>query len=118
MLLSVPSEILTRIILERLKSALDAKLREEQAGFRARISRKDQIATLRIIVEQSIEWQSTLYLNFVSFAKEFHSVDREGLYRLLRHYRVPVKVASVIATTYNNFSRSTSCAQQQANRCI
>ena len=34
MLLSVPSKILTRIILERLKKALDKTLREEQAGFR------------------------------------------------------------------------------------
>ena len=64
MLLSVPCKIQTRIILERLKSAQDAKLREEQDGYRTGRSCTDQIATLRIIVEQSIEWQSTLYLNF------------------------------------------------------
>ena len=51
MLLSVLSKILTRIILERVKIALDAKLRKEQADFR---SGRSYIA-LRITVEQSIE---------------------------------------------------------------
>ena len=34
MLLSVPSKVLSRIILERLKEMAETKLREEQAGFR------------------------------------------------------------------------------------
>ncbi len=55
MLLSVSSKILTGIILVRLKTVLDVKLRNEQAGFRSGRSCVDQIATLRIIVEQSIE---------------------------------------------------------------
>ncbi|CAH8631581.1 unnamed protein product, partial [Heterobilharzia americana] len=54
-LLSTPSKILSRIILERLRDALDSKLRPEQAGFRKYKSCADQIATLRIIIEQSIE---------------------------------------------------------------
>ena len=53
-LLSVSSKILTRIILERLKTALDVKLRNEQAGFRFGRSCVDQIATLTIIVKQSL----------------------------------------------------------------
>ena len=54
-LLNMASEVFWRVILERIKIALDEKLREEQAGFRAGRSCTDQIATLRIIVEQSIE---------------------------------------------------------------
>ena len=34
MLLSVPSKVLTRIILDRLKDAVEEKLRPEQAGIR------------------------------------------------------------------------------------
>ena len=69
MLLSIPSKILTRIILERLKKALDVTLREEQAGVRHDRSCTDHIATLRIIIEQSLEWQSPLYSVFVDFQK-------------------------------------------------
>ena len=35
MLLSVPGNVFSKIILERLKSAIDKKLRKNQAGFRA-----------------------------------------------------------------------------------
>ena len=85
MLLSVPSKILTRIILERLKRALDKTLREEQAGFRQDRSCTDHIATLRIIIEQSLEWQSPLYSVFVDFQKAFDSVDRNVIWRLMQH---------------------------------
>ena len=57
-LLSVPSKIFTRIILERIKEAVDNTVRKEQAGFRKNRSCIDHITTLRIIVEQSLEWQS------------------------------------------------------------
>ena len=69
-LLSLPSKAYTRLILERIRKALDAKLREEQAGFRHRtLSCTDQIATLRIIIEQSLEWQSPLYISSGDFKK-------------------------------------------------
>jgi len=55
-LLNMASKVFCRVILERIKAALDEKQREEQAGFRDGRSCTDQIATLRIIVEQSIEW--------------------------------------------------------------
>ena len=55
MLLSVPGKVLSRGILERLRTAVDDKLRDNQAGFRREKSCTGQIATLRIIVEQSIE---------------------------------------------------------------
>jgi hypothetical protein len=32
--LSVPGKVLNRILLERLKEAVDTKLRDQQAGFR------------------------------------------------------------------------------------
>ena len=89
MLLSVPSKVLTRIILERLKDAIDEQLRPEQAGFRKDKSCTDQIATLRIIIEQSLEWQSPLYMNFIDFQKAFDSIDRETIWKLLQHYGIP-----------------------------
>ena len=49
MLLSVPSNVLTRIILERLNDAVYKRLRPGQTGFRKDKSCIDQIATLRVI---------------------------------------------------------------------
>ena len=55
MLLTVTRKVLCKIILEKMKDALDSRLRDEQAGFRKERSCCDQIATMRIIVEQSLE---------------------------------------------------------------
>ena len=52
MLLSVPGKVLNRIMLERLKAAVDRKLRDHQAGFRQERSCIDQIATLSTVIEQ------------------------------------------------------------------
>jgi hypothetical protein len=104
MLLSIPSKVLTRIILERLKEALDKRLRSEQAGFRQDRSCTDHIATLRIIIEQSIEWQSPLYTTFVDFEKAFDSVDRETIWKLMQHYGIPPKLVSIIQQLYEDSS--------------
>lgn len=79
MLLSTPGKVLNHILLERLQKGVDEKLRENQAGFRKNRSCGDQIATLRIIIEQSIEWNSPVYVNFIDFEKAFDSVNKERL---------------------------------------
>ncbi|VDP23361.1 unnamed protein product [Schistosoma margrebowiei] len=56
----------------------------------------DRIATLRSIVEQSVEWNSSLYINFIDYEKAFDSVDRRTLWKLLRHYGVPEKIVNII----------------------
>ena len=103
-LLSVPGKVLNRINLERMKGTVDQTLREQQAGFRQDRSCTDQIATLRIIVEQSIEWNSSLYFNFVDYEKAFDSVDRETLWKVLRHYGVPKKLVNMIKNSYEGMS--------------
>ena len=64
-LLSIPGNMFNRVLLNRIKDAIDPQLHEQQAGFRKNRSCNDLIATLRIILEQSLEWNSPLYINFV-----------------------------------------------------
>ena len=102
MLLSIPGKVLTRIMLERLKTALDKRLRVEQAGFRQDRSCTDHIATMRIIIEQSLEWQTPLYTVFVDFQKAFDSVDRDVIWRLMYHYGFPPKFVAIIQQLYED----------------
>ena len=99
MLLSVPSKVLNRVLLERMKEAVDPKLRDQQAGSHRNRSRANQIASLHIILEQSLEWNSPLYINFIDYEKAFDSVDREMLWKLPRHYGVPEKIITLICCT-------------------
>ncbi|KAL5016141.1 hypothetical protein ScPMuIL_005730, partial [Solemya velum] len=72
-LLSIPGKVFNRVLLNRMKEAVDPQLRDQQAGFRKDRSCTDQIATLRIILEQSLEWNSPLYVNFIDYEKAFDS---------------------------------------------
>ena len=112
MLLSVPGKVLNRIILERMKDTVDTLLRDQQAGFRRNRSCADQIATLRIIVEQSSEWNSPTYINFIDYEKAFGSVDRETLWKLLAHYGVPSKIIRLIHGTYSGMNCKVAHAGQ------
>ena len=86
-----------------MKDALDGRLRDEQAGFCKERSCCDQIATLRIIVEQTLQWNTGLYMVFVDFEKAFGSIDREVLWKILRHYWVPEKIVRMICVFYDGF---------------
>ena len=103
-LLSIPSKVFNRVLLNRIKNAVDPMLRDQQAGFRTNRSCTDQIATLRIILEQSLEWNSPLYVNFVDYEKAFDSLDRQTLWRLLRHYGVPQKIVDIIRNSYEGMT--------------
>ncbi|CAH8471399.1 unnamed protein product [Schistosoma rodhaini] len=103
-LLSIPGKVFNRVLLNRMKDSVDAQLRDQQAGFRKDRSCTDQIATLRIIVEQSIEWNSSLYINFIDYEKAFDSVDRTTLWKLLRHYGVPEKIVNIIRNSYDGLN--------------
>lgn len=96
-LLVIASKILSRIVLDRMKSTLDSLLRDEQAGFsHERSCTETVLATLRIITEQSLEWNNGLFLAFIDFEKAFDSVDREAMWQILQHYGVPGKIINII----------------------
>ena len=101
MLLSVPGKVFNRVLLpvDRMKTAVDNRLRNEQAGFRKERSSTDQIATPRIIIEQSLEWNSLLYVNFMDFEKAFDSLDRPTLWKLMEHSGIPRKYIAIIRNT-------------------
>ena len=103
-LLDVSGKVFNRALLNRMKDVVDTKFRDQQAGFRKNRSCVDQIATLRIIIEQSCEWNSPLFINFVDFKKAFDSVDRDALWKLLRHYGVPVKIVNIMRSSYERLS--------------
>ncbi|VDP74903.1 unnamed protein product [Schistosoma mattheei] len=84
----------------------------QQAGFRKDRSCTDRIATLRIIVGQSIEWNSSLYINFIVYEKAFDSVDRRRLWKILRHYGVPEKIVNIIRNSKDGLQCKVVCGGQ------
>ncbi|XP_059170948.1 uncharacterized protein LOC131952349 [Physella acuta] len=99
-LLSVPGKIFCRVLLQRRRKGIDRILREEQAGFRANRSCNDQIFVLRTIVEQSLEWNSSLYINYIDFQKAFDSIHYPSLWKILELYGFPGKFINILKDMY------------------
>ena len=105
-MLSIPGKAFCYILLDRLRQEVDTLLREEQAGFRSGRSCSEQILTLRNIIEQTLEFRGSMYLNFVDFRKAFDSIHRDSLWKICRIYGVPEKFVNIFQKLYEN---SSSC---------
>ena len=110
-LLSITSKVFSRVILNRISTALDPMLRKEQAGFRKGRSCGEHIFTLRQILEQCQEWKTPCYVNFIDFEKAFDSIQRESLWCILRHYGIPCKIVTIIKMLYEGFKSKVICGQ-------
>ena len=70
-LISQPSKIMLKTILNRLKPQAEKIILEEQAGFRAGRSTTEQIFNLRILREKYLQHQQDRYHVFIDFKKAF-----------------------------------------------
>jgi hypothetical protein len=95
-LLVVISKMFNKIILEWIKNLLEKGLRKEQAGFCHNRSCIDHINTLRVIIEQSLEFQSPLYMLFVVYERPFDSLSRVWIWDELRVRGLPSKFINII----------------------
>ena len=62
----------------------------------------DHIFTLRNILEESIEWNRNIHLNFIDFEKAFDTIHKNTLWKLLLSYGCPEKFVSIIKLFYKN----------------
>ena len=47
-----------------------------------------------------VAWNSSLCVSFIDNDKAFNSLDRECLWKLLRHYGIPSKINIIIQNSY------------------
>ena len=85
-----------------MTGAVESILRKEQAGFRKGRSSTDHIFVLWQILEQSHEWNSSIYAVFVDFEKAFDSIHRKSLWKILRHCGITQKLVHIIQSRYEN----------------
>ena len=66
-----------KTILNRLKPQAEKIIAEEQAGFKAGRSTKEQISNLRILCEKYLQHQQDLFHVFMDFKKVFDIVGMQ-----------------------------------------
>ena len=95
-LLSIPSEVYTKMLQQRLKRRVEEIVAEEQAGLRTRRGTMDQIFVIRHLWEKFLEKNRTLYNNFVDCQQAFDTVWQSGLWQVLWNYGIPEKLVTLL----------------------
>ncbi|GFR65860.1 endonuclease-reverse transcriptase [Elysia marginata] len=102
-LISHPSKVMLRVILNRLKPKAEEIFAEEQAGFRAGRSTVEQIFNCRILIEKHMQHQRDLFHNFIDFKKAFDRVWwLDGLWHVLRGFNIDEGLVKTIESLYMN----------------
>ena len=100
-LISHPSKVMLKIILNRLQPQAEEIIAEEQAGFRAGRSTTEQIFNLRILCEKYLQHQQNLYYVFIDFKKAFDRVWHEALWATMRKYNINASIIRAIENLYD-----------------
>ena len=95
-LISQPSKVMLKIILNRLKPQAEKIIAEEQAGFRVGKSTTEQIFNLRILCEKYLQHQQDLYHVFIDFKKAFDRVWHAALWETMKKYNINTDLIQVI----------------------
>ena len=100
-LISHPSKVMLKVILNRLKPQAEKIITEEQAGFRAGRSTTEQIFNLHILCEKYLQHQQDLYHVFIDFKKAFDRIWHAALWATMKKYNISTNLIQVIKNLYN-----------------
>ena len=99
-LISHPSKVTLKIILNRLKPQAEKIITEKQAVFRAGRSTTEQIFNLRILCEKYLQHQQDIYHVFIEFKKAFNRVWHAALWATMKKYNISTTLIRFIKNLY------------------
>ena len=89
-----------KILQARLEQFVNRELPDVQAGFRRGRGTRDQIASIRWIIEKGREFQKNIYFCFIDYAKTFDCVDHNKLGKILQDMGTPDHLTCLFRNLY------------------
>ena len=83
-LISHPSEVILKILLNRLQPQIEEISAAEQVGFKAGRSTTEYLFNLRMLCEKYLQHQKNLYHVFIDFKKAVDKVLHETLWATMK----------------------------------
>ena len=99
-LISHASKVMLKILQVRLQQYVNRELPDVQAGFRKDRGTKDQVANIHWIIEKAREFQKHIYLCFIDYAKAFHCVDHNKLWKIHQEMGIPDHLTCLLRNLY------------------
>ena len=84
----------------RLQQYMNREIPDVQAGFRKGRRTRDQIANIHWITEKAREFQKNIYFCFIDYAKAFHWVDHNKLWKILKEMGIPDHLTCLLRNLY------------------
>ena len=99
-LISHASKVMLNILQARLQQYLNRYLPDVQAGFRKDRGTRDHIAKIYWIIDKARESQKNISICFTDYAKAFHCVDHNKLWKILKEIGVPYHLTCLLTSLY------------------
>ena len=97
---AIAAKIANKLILNRIRPAIDKHLRPNQNGFRPGRSTIAHILCLRRLIEGVKKNNLKCILIFIDFRKAFDSIHRERMMTILKAYDIPERLLTAINLMY------------------
>ena len=83
-----------------LQQYMNHELSDVQAGFRKGRGTRDQIANICWIIEKAGGFQKNTYFCFIDYAKAFHFLDHNKLWKILKEMGIPDHLTCLLRNLY------------------
>lgn len=91
-----------KIITNRLESKVDAYQPYEQAGFRKGMNTSEPLDTVRVLNENSTEFNIPIWAAFIDFRKALDTVEFWVIIRSMKNARIDQRYFNIIQTLNEN----------------
>ena len=89
-----------KILQATLQQYVNRELPDVQAGFRKCRGTRDQIASIRRIIEKAREFQKNIYFCLIEYVKSFECVDHNKLCEILKEMGIPDHLTCLLRNLY------------------
>ena len=98
----VAAKLYNRLILNRIRPALEPYMRPNQNGFRPKRTTTAQVLALRRIIEEVRKNSLPSVMVFIDFKKAFDTINRQQMIKILAAYGIPNRLVQAISDMYKN----------------
>ena len=99
-LISHTSKITLKILQARLQQYMNHELPDVRAGFRKGKGTRDQIASIRWIIEKARDFQKNIHFCFIGYVKAVDCVDHNKLWKILKEMGIPDHLTCLLRNLY------------------
>ena len=99
-LLSVVGKLFGRVLIKRVRAGTESAIGEEQCGFKQGRGCMDQVMALRQVCEKCLANGKDVFRAFMDLEKAYDTMDRHGMWQMLRVYGVGGKLWKAVQSFY------------------